>query len=404
MARVIVCLLVFAFVVWALPYDQRAGRGGDASLIGVLFAVAGSVFVYWRTDRQWLALGGTTAVAAAYFAIGGVFNPAVEIPITVCGAAIAATRSASVTIVALVVPCGVVLVVSLFATSPWMDVERIGAVGWIGIGFLFGVLSRMRRRYVAAVEYRATTAELMRDAEAHTRVIEERVRIARDLHDVAAHHLTSLNMQIGTAVHLISVDPELARTALTHVHQTTEMALKDIKATVGMLREGADEPALHPVPGMADLDDLLADFRNRGMTIDLTRQGRARSLAPGTDLTAYRIVQESLTNAAKHARGESVRLRLRYGVDTLLIEVVNRAPATGDSPSPGYGLIGMTERANVVGGTLRSIRGSSAFHVLVELPIAVDDDSAITERTKTATDEDEDQRGAGMETGAAIPR
>lgn len=388
------CLLVFAFVVWALPFDQRAGRGGDASLIGVLFAAAGSVFVYWRADRQWLALGGTTVIAAAYLTLGGVFNPAVEIPITVCGAAIAATRSASVTTVALVVPCAVVLVASLFATSPWMDVERIGAVGWIGIGFLFGVLSRMRRRYVAAVEYRAAAAELMREAEAHTRVIEERIRIARDLHDVAAHHLTSLNLQIGTAVHLMEVDPALAKTALTHVHQTTETALKDIKATVGMLREGLDEPALHPVPGMADLDDLLADFRDGGMTIEIIRQGRERPLAPGTDLTAYRIVQESLTNAGKHARGETVRLRLRYGVDTLLIEVVNAVPVGGDSVSPGFGLVGMTERANVVGGTLRSYRGSSVFQVQVRLPIAVDD----------GTGETDDQRGTGIDTGAAIPR
>nr|WP_269204665.1 sensor histidine kinase [Motilibacter deserti] len=238
---------------------------------------------------------------------------------------------------------------------------------------------------MAAVEERARRAELGRDLEARRRVAEERVRIARELHDLVAHQITLANAQAMVAARVFDSRPEQSRRSLDDLVETTANALDDLRATVGLLREtgGPAEPA-EPAPGLSRLPALLESFRRAGLEVSVHQEGAARPLPPGTDLTAYRIVQEALTNVAKHAGGGSARVRLAWSRDRVTVTVTDDGPGTGTLPPlaaakaapaatdrpPGYGLIGMRERAAAVGGRLTAgRRPEGGFRVSTDLPL-----------------------------------
>lgn len=226
---------------------------------------------------------------------------------------------------------------------------------------------RNRRAYLAAMEERALRAEQSRDSEARRRVAEERVRIARELHDLVAHQITLANAQATVAAHLFDTRPEQTRKSLKELVETTSDALDELRATVGLLRQSGDtaSPA-EPAPGLSRLPTLLESFRRAGLEVSAHQEGTARPLPPGVDLTAYRIVQEALTNVTKHAGTRTARVRLAWNRDRVTITVADdgrgartastaasapSASTVGDRP-PGYGLIGMRERATAVGGQL----------------------------------------------------
>ncbi|WP_405652748.1 sensor histidine kinase [Streptomyces sp. NBC_00019] len=274
----------------------------------------------------------------------------------------------------------------LFGALSWKDASRVGAVA--AFPLVAGVLGhsvRNRRAYLAAVEERARRAEESRDSEARQRVAEERVRIARELHDLVAHQITLANAQATVAAHLFDTRPEQTRTSLRELVETTGHALDELRATVGLLRQSGDAatPA-EPAPGLSRLSTLLESFRRAGLEVTVHQEGTARPLPPGVDLTAYRIVQEALTNVTKHAGTGSARVRLAFGRDRVTITVADdgggartappaptgpRASAVGDRP-PGYGLIGMRERATAVGGQLSAgRRPEGGFLVSTQLPL-----------------------------------
>ncbi|MFF1299126.1 MULTISPECIES: sensor histidine kinase [unclassified Streptomyces] len=274
----------------------------------------------------------------------------------------------------------------LFGALSWKDASRVGAVA--AFPLVAGVLGhsvRNRRAYLAAVEERARRAEESRDSEARQRVAEERVRIARELHDLVAHQITLANAQATVAAHLFDTRPEQTRTSLRELVETTGHALDELRATVGLLRQSGDAatPA-EPAPGLSRLPTLLESFRRAGLEVTVHQEGTARPLPPGVDLTAYRIVQEALTNVTKHAGTGSARVRLAFGRDRVTITVADdgggartaptapagpRASAVVDRP-PGYGLIGMRERATAVGGQLSAgRRPEGGFLVSTQLPL-----------------------------------
>lgn len=220
-----------------------------------------------------------------------------------------------------------------------------------------------------------------RRAETRRQVIAERVRIARELHDSLAHDLALVNAQVGVASHLVIANPEAAAKALKDITQHTRQALDDLKATVGLLRQDDDgtppppgDAPTNPAPGLHRLDDLLAGFHTAGTTVDLalTVTGTAAPLSPSVDLTAYRIVQEALTNATKHAAGAPVRVNLDWSARQLDINISN-SPAAGhrhSGPGTGTGLIGMRERTRYVGGTLHAGHTpDGGYRVTASLPI-----------------------------------
>jgi signal transduction histidine kinase len=296
-----------------------------------------------------------------------------------------------------------VLVATSLSGAPLGDdfmLRTLGTVLWLLLPMAVGGMSRFRRAYLASAQARAAHAERTREEEARLRVAEERMRIARELHDAVAHHMALANAQAGTAAHLAATRPEQARKILADLVGTTSAALLELRATVGVLRQdgGSEADPLEPAPGLDRLPELLAACRSAGLAVDLATQGRARPLTPGVDLTAYRIIQEALTNTAKHAAGQAARVRLDYGGTRLLLTVTNDGPPLPPpAPGAGYGLTGMRERAHSVGGELRAgPRPEGGFQVAATLP--VQPEARQEARQETAPTHASD---AGAATGAA---
>ncbi|ONK14624.1 Sensor histidine kinase DesK [Streptomyces sp. MP131-18] len=302
------------------------------------------------------------------------FNPLLMVPAMVAVFSFAArreTREVAAAIAASAVPPAASSL--LFGAGSWLESGTASTVFFPLLAGAFGTAARNRRAYLAAVEERARRAEESRESEARRRVAEERVRIARDLHDVVAHHITLVHAQASVAALFFDSRPDEARASLGQLTENTSSALDELRATVGLLRESGDRGApLAPPPGLAELPALADSFRHAGLAVSVHRSGRARPLSPGADLTAHRIVQEALTNVTKHAGTGAARVDLAYGHDRLTITVTDdgrRVAAAGERP-PGHGLIGMRERATAAGGRLSAgPRPEGGFRVAAELPL-----------------------------------
>ncbi|WNM31681.1 sensor histidine kinase [Streptomyces sp. Li-HN-5-11] len=237
-----------------------------------------------------------------------------------------------------------------------------------------GLAVRSRRDHLAQARARAEHAERTREEEARRRVTEERVRIARDLHDVVAHHITLVNAQAGVAHHLMRTNPDQAYEALAHIKDNSRAALEELRATVGLLRQPDDAPGSRaPIPRLADLDTLVAGIRAGGLPVRVTRIGTPAPLAPATELTAYRIIQEALTNTHKHASATQAAVVLDYGPHVLRVTVTDDGrPGAPKGAGSGHGLIGMRERATAIGGTVTAgPRPEGGFQVVAELPLSL---------------------------------
>ncbi|GAA2195069.1 sensor histidine kinase [Micromonospora lupini] len=270
------------------------------------------------------------------------------------------------------------LVVGLAATATlgvaWLDPAVVVLLLWFGVAVAAGDAVRSRRAYVAVLEERARRAEQTREEEARRRVAEERLRIARELHDVVAHHIALISVQAGVAGHLLRDQPDAAEEALGHVRAASRTVLDELATLLGVLRQ-TDEPGgeTEPVPSLNRLDALVEGFA-AGQPVRWTLAGQPRPLPSAVDVAAYRIIQESLTNAHKHAPGARVAVRLRYDPEGVTIEVRDDGtdPASADpgaTPGSGLGLIGMRERAETVGGTFTAgPRPDGGFAVRAVLP------------------------------------
>ena len=233
---------------------------------------------------------------------------------------------------------------------------------------------RSRRDHLAEARARAELAEHTRDEETRRRVTEERVRIARDLHDVVAHHISLVNAQAGVAHHLMRANPDQAYEALAHIKDNSRAALDELRATVGLLRQPDDAPGTRaPIPRLADLDALTGGFRAGGLSVWVARTGTPSSLTPATELTAYRIVQEALTNTHKHGSATRAAVVLDYGPHSLRVSVTDDGrPGAPKGGGSGHGLIGMRERATAIGGTVTAgPRPEGGFQVVADLPLSL---------------------------------
>ena len=248
----------------------------------------------------------------------------------------------------------------------WSHPRPVAVAALCALAIALADSVRNRQAYVAAVEERARRAEESREQEARRRVGDERLRIARELHDVLAHHIAVINVQAGVAWHLLERQPEQAREALDHVRSAARSVLSEMQAVVTVLREPTTPPGAaldpaEPVPGMDRIGDLVDGFRAAGLTIDTVVSGSPVELPAAVDLVAYRVVQESLTNVRKHAGNTAVVVRFDYGPDTFAATVSNAGSGSGSreagqraGSSGGFGLLGMRERAGSVGGELRA--------------------------------------------------
>ncbi len=222
---------------------------------------------------------------------------------------------------------------------------------------------RAQRSLQRAVDVEVAAAERTMAA-----VVDERTRIARELHDVVAHAVSVMVVQAGAAEQVVDDDPEHVRAALSAIRTTGAGALAEMRRVLALLRDDGDRP-LTPQPGLDGLGDLVSDARSGGLRADLLVDGDPRPLPAGLDLATYRIVQEALTNVRRHARASSVRVRLTYAADALRIEVSDDGVGPAD-PRAGHGLIGMRERASLYGGTLETEGSGAGFTVRAVLPVA----------------------------------
>ena len=242
--------------------------------------------------------------------------------------------------------------------------------GWFILGAAWGLGYALRGRQiqVEALAGRNARLERERELEAMAAAAAERARIARELHDVVAHHLSVMVVQAQAATRVLEGEESSAREALGAVDATGRQALVEMRRLVGMLREGAGD-GLAPQPGLGQLDALIAQFRGAGLPVETTVAGEPRALSPGVDLAAYRIVQEALTNVLKHAGPARARVTLRYAEDEMELEVTDDGRGPPHGVVGGHGLAGMRERVAVFDGMLES--GSvdpRGFRVRARLP------------------------------------
>jgi signal transduction histidine kinase len=241
-----------------------------------------------------------------------------------------------------------------------------------------------RRAHNAWLEERARRAEAERDTRARIAVAAERARIAREMHDVIAHHVSVIVVQADGAAYAFDGDPARARQAIDVISRTGRQALAETRRLLGVLRDGEETPGLVPQPGLAQVSQLLAEARLAGLPVSLTVEGEPRPLDGGRELAAYRIVQEALTNARKHGGlGADAAVLLRYADAGLLVRVTDtgRAPAGGNGPGPGntgpgstgHGITGMRERVRLYGGTLRAgPRPGGGYEITATLPASAE--------------------------------
>lgn len=238
-----------------------------------------------------------------------------------------------------------------------------------------GIAVRDRRAYLSALMQRAERAELSRETEAARQVAEERLRIARDLHDSLAHHMAVVNVQTGVAQHLLVADPAAAGIALGHARTAAGQVLDELGTVLGVLRRQASDGSTEPAPSLSMLARLIDPLRAAGMDLRVTVSGRPRELATAVDQAAYRFVQEALTNVQKHATGSRVALTIDYREASVALEVVNSGTDSAAAPVPdaaGFGIAGMRERSAAVDGLLEAepVAGGG-FRVFARLPTAV---------------------------------
>ncbi len=250
-------------------------------------------------------------------------------------------------------------------------------IGWIaftfGLAWLAGLAIGSQLKTAASAIERAEMLELGREAEARAAVAEERARIARELHDIVGHSVSVMTVQASAVRRLLREDQEREREALITVEETGRAALAEMRRLVGVLRRPEDAPALAPQPSLEHVDKLVQQTREAGLPTRLTVEGDASPLPAGIDLTAYRVVQEGLTNALKHSRATQAEVHVRYADGSVELVVRDDGNGDGKGDGGGHGLVGMRERVAVIGGELAAgPRSKGGYELRARLPVTLE--------------------------------
>ncbi|MFE7899569.1 sensor histidine kinase [Streptomyces sp. NPDC057424] len=381
-AAVLICMVAGSFVEprhrdsvsWAL-------RTPD-SLSLVLMALGAAALVFRRrAPMTVLALTGTVSVVES---VTGDPRAPVAMSAVVALYTVASTTDRLTTWRVGLLTMTVLTGAAMSAGSlPWYAQENLAIFAWTGIGATAGDAVRSRRAFVQAIRERAERAERTREEEARRRVAEERLRIARDLHDVVAHHIALVNVQAGVAAHVMDKRPDQAKEALAHVREASRSALNELRATVGLLRQSGDpEAPTEPAMGLDRLDELTGTFRSAGLHVEVARADQGTTLPAAVDLAAYRIIQEALTNVQKHAgpqaKAEVSLVHVGPNIEITVLDDGSGEHETQDRGG-GHGLLGMRERVTALRGTLTTgPRYGGGFRVHAILPL----------KTRTPTGED----------------
>jgi signal transduction histidine kinase len=270
---------------------------------------------------------------------------------------------------------GIVLAIGVEALVAWRDpLKNLSAfiATCIVFGLIWTVAFALGRKFQEAEEARerAARAEREREERARSAVTEERARIARELHDVVGHSVSVMTVQASAVRRLLRPEQEREREALLVVERTGREALAEMRRMVGVLRRPEEAPALAPQPSLEHVERLVEQAREAGLTVELRVEGDRQPLPAGVDLTAYRLVQEGLTNALKHARAERAQVVVRYGDGDLEVTVSDDGRGTGSGDGGGHGLVGMRERVAVYGGELEAgPQAEGGYRLRAKLPV-----------------------------------
>src|SRR5215467_9887814 len=360
-----VLAVVLSVGTYFSAWHQHAHRPVDAGAIALVIASAGALALRRRYPVAVLALVfGTTLV---YFVLGYASGPIwLALIIAYYTAAACGHRLAAV-----------IVAVAGFAIFPWLDyllrdgrppnlVGLAALAAWLLVVLGAGEAVRIRRE-------RAAAAARIREEEARRRASEERLRMARELHDSLGHYLSLISVQSGVALSLNQQLPEQARAALTAVKQASKEALRELRSVLDVLRQDGEPAPRAPTSTLARLDDLITQASAAGLKVRAETEGTVRALPFGVDVAAYRIVQEALTNVARHAGPATATVRIVYGEDEVTVQVDDdgRGPSARQQSPSGNGIVGMRERAAALGGQLYAgARPGGAFQVRARLPVS----------------------------------
>jgi signal transduction histidine kinase len=375
---VVVVAAITAAFVFLRPMRAPTLSGTTWDTVSwVAFAVASVVTPLRRRLPR-----GTLAVvlAAALLGLGLQRGGATTFYVVLALYSVVAVSSRRAALIIAGLVTGAVLAATIAGGGAMVVPLAIGDVALVLLGWLAGENTRAGRVYEAQRAERAAekaaAAEAGRAAQVRRAMADERAQIARELHDIVAHAMSVIAVRSGVARMVIDTDPEQAREALGIIETTTRRSLHEMRLLVGVLRDTQDQPAeLAPLPGLADLDRLVTASAAAGVTADVAVDGTVRPLPAAADLSAYRIVQEALTNVARHAGPTRAHIRIGYQPHVVTIEVADDGPR-GPVPTPaaragsGHGLIGMRERAALFGGELAAGPHGSGFRVRAALPTA----------------------------------
>jgi signal transduction histidine kinase len=340
---------------------RRAFDAGAASLV-VVAALALAV----RRRRPLAVLAIVFAATSVYFLIGYKDGP-IWFPLIIAyfTAAVRGHRLAAA-----------VTAAAGFLLFPWLDflvrdgtapssISLLALAAWLLVLFGAAEIVRTRRERVAE-------AARIEEEEGLRRASEERLRIARELHDALGHHLSLINVQSGVALHLNEDLPEQVRTSLAAIREASKEGLTELRSVLDILRDEGERAPRSPTSTLARLDDLVSQAAAAGLDVHAETDGAVRPLPFGVDVAAFRIVQEALTNVTRHARGATATVRISYGDDGLIVQVDDdgRGSRTDGSAGTGKGIVGMRERVGALGGELQAgPRPGGGFRVRARLPL-----------------------------------
>ncbi|TCN28594.1 signal transduction histidine kinase [Kribbella orskensis] len=378
--------LLVAAVALLHVLNPRIGPGGPEQgtsiLLGAVWlglVLVQSVPLLWRRRRPAVVL---VAVSAAWVVAQVVFGPSAPFGlwVAVYSAIVHATRRTAEVGAAAATAVVAALELAQVGRDRLRLEDALPMVVVTLVVVIVGFVVADRRTRSAALRDRAEFLEREREALSLQAAAEERLRIARELHDLVAHSLTTIAIQSSTGRLALPQHPDMAQRALAAIETTSRDASREMRQLLGVLRQGGDTPAqLDPPPGLANLDDLVGTMRHAGADLRLAVEGDRRPLSRSLDLVAYRVVQEALTNVVKHAgHPAAAAVLVRYDGDQLVLEITDdgAGKATSSDGHPGLGIVGMRERVTALGGQFtagpRPVRG---FRVEARLPIRAGDEA-----------------------------
>jgi len=361
-----------------LVVQQVGSQAAEANQQGVrlpldvyarLLLAVGPLLLVLRHRRPRTAAFGTAAAALVYIGAGYPYGPVfVSVAVACFAAVVAGHRYAAWGSLGLLWAGHLIIGHVLYRWLPpagdappgWGSELLVAA--WVAAILAAAELARTRRQEWARRQAEEEEAE-------RRRVDEERLRIARELHDVLAHSISVINVQAGVGLALLDSDPEQARTALTTIKGASKEALGEVRQVLDTLRAPGAAPRA-PAPGLDRLPELTAQAADAGLEVTTDTEGAAVTLPPGADLAAFRIIQEALTNVVRHSRSRTARVRLHHGAGEFTIQVDDEGPAAeGGTSGGGNGLVGMRERAAALGGSAEAgPRDDGGFRVTVRFP------------------------------------